>query len=117
MPPAGFKYLSHDPMSKIWTWFRFDEATGDISTCTTHYHDEIIEDNKREQYDARGKMTRKGRWGAKAASIPIGLIHKWQVEEGWSVYDAGRCEMAAKKLKQKLNSSEYAYLRVAQFRM
>lgn len=45
----------------------------------------------------------------RAASIPNLLIHKWLVEEGWNALDPA----CAKKLKQKLNSSEYLYLRTA----
>jgi hypothetical protein len=49
----------------------------------------------------------------RAASIPNVLIHKWLVEEGWNAFDPA----CADKLKQKLNSSEYLYLRTAPGRL
>jgi len=49
----------------------------------------------------------------RAASIPNLLIHKWLVEEGWNAMDPA----CAKKLKQKLNSTEYLYLRTAPGRL
>jgi len=49
----------------------------------------------------------------RAASIPNLLIHKWLVEEGWNALDPA----CSKKLKQKLNSSEYLYLRTAPGRL
>lgn len=49
----------------------------------------------------------------RVASIPFGLIHEWMVNEGWNALDP-EC---ADKLMQKLNSSEYAYLRTADGRL
>ncbi len=113
--PAGFssKPLSYDKATGIYTWFRFEELTGEISTCTSQDPTAILEQNKRESFDAKGTFTRKGKWGTKAASIPVGLIHKWREEEGIDVYDPAHADA----VKKKLNSSEYAYLRVGNFRM
>lgn len=49
----------------------------------------------------------------RAASIPNILIHKWREEEGWNAMDPANED----KLKAKLNSSEYLYLRTAPGRL
>ena len=49
----------------------------------------------------------------RAASIPLVLVLKWLNEEGWFAFDPA-CE---EKLKAKLNSSDYAYLRTAPGRL
>lgn len=45
----------------------------------------------------------------RVASIPLALIQKWLVEEGWDAFSP-EC---ANKLAQKLNDPQYAYLRTA----
>jgi hypothetical protein len=45
----------------------------------------------------------------RAASIPSILVYKWLIEEGWNAADPKNWD----KLKKKLNSSEYLYLRTA----
>lgn len=49
----------------------------------------------------------------RAASIPYMVMHKWLNEEGWWAMDADKDPDVARKLVQKLNSNEYAYLRTA----
>lgn len=49
----------------------------------------------------------------RVASLPMILVHKWLVEEGWNALDP-KC---GDKLKAKLNSSEYLYLRTAPGRL
>ena len=49
----------------------------------------------------------------RAASIPLILVLKWLNEEGWYAFDPA----CAGKLKQKLNSSDYAWLRTAPGRL
>lgn len=49
----------------------------------------------------------------RAASIPYAIGIKWLNEEGWWFMDAGHDPDVARKLMQKLNSSDYAYLRTA----
>lgn len=53
----------------------------------------------------------------RAASIPYAIGIKWLNEEGWWFMDADKDPGVAKKLMQKLNSSEYAYLRTAEGRL
>jgi hypothetical protein len=49
----------------------------------------------------------------RVASIPLILWMKWLNEEGWDAFDPA-CEH---KLNQKLNSSEYLFLRTAPGRL
>lgn len=49
----------------------------------------------------------------RVASIPYAIGYKWLNEEGWWFMDPA----AKDKLAQKLNSSEYAYLRTAEGRV
>lgn len=53
----------------------------------------------------------------RVASIPYAIMHKWLNEEGWWAMDSDKDPDVAKKLAQKLNSSEYAYLRTAEGRV
>jgi hypothetical protein len=45
----------------------------------------------------------------RVASIPMILINKWLQEEGWNALDP----QCAHKVAEKLNSSEYMFLRTA----
>lgn len=49
----------------------------------------------------------------RAASIPMIVALKWLNEEGWWFMDAAKDPDVAKKLKAKLNSSDWRYLRTA----
>lgn len=55
----------------------------------------------------------KSRELRRAASIPLILVLKWLNEEGWFAFDPA----CADKLKAKLNSSDYRYLRTAPGRL
>jgi hypothetical protein len=53
----------------------------------------------------------------RVASIPYVVGLQWLNEEGWWFMDAGHDPDVARKLAQKLNSSEYLYLRTAEGRV
>lgn len=53
----------------------------------------------------------------RAASIPYMVGLKWLNEEGWWFMDMDKDPDVAKKVAEKLNSSEYAYLRTAPGRL
>jgi len=113
--PAGFKLFDHDAPSGITTFRRYNHNSNSKDTVdyvTKQDVTEILEDNKAAQWDARGKVTERGRYGLKVASIPITVRYKWLTEEGWDCLssDPG-CK---KKLRQKLNDPEWRYLRRAE---
>lgn len=49
----------------------------------------------------------------RVASIPMTLVYEWLEKEGWNAFDPHHAD----KLKQKLNSPEYLYLRTAPGRL
>jgi len=113
---TGFKPFDYDPFTGITTLRRFNyNGGGDKSTVDylkTQDVEPILEANKRERYNAKGKACERGRLGFKVATIPINLQYKWLTEEGWDCLspDPG-CQ---KKLRQKLNDPEYMHLRCAE---
>jgi len=50
-----------------------------------------------------------------AAHIPPTVVMKWMLEEGIDVYSSDPWHQ--KKVREKLNSSDYAHLRTAHFRL
>jgi hypothetical protein len=100
-------FLSDGGIAREW----HDHEDGTITVVAQQDVAPILDINKamathNDGYAASRELRR-------AASIPNSLIHKWLVEEGWNAMDPG----CAKKLKQKLNSSEYLYLRTAPGRL
>lgn len=49
----------------------------------------------------------------RVASIPYGIGLQWLNDEGWWFMDADKDPEVAKKLAEKLNSSDYQHLRTA----
>ena len=67
----------------------------------------ILDLNK---YEANNDAGAKTRFGVKAASIPNIVIEQW-MREGIDVFNYGRCPVTTKRIKDKLNSNEFKYLR------
>lgn len=107
---ADFRLFDDDQLSGIKTFHAYEDGVRHI--LTTQDVEPILEANKRERYNAKGKVCEKGRLGFKVASIPISIQYKWLVEEGWDCLspDPG-CQA---KLKQKLNDPEWCHLRCAE---
>lgn len=108
--PAGFKLFDRDCLTGIDTYHKYEDGKRHM-----YYHQDvesILDDNKRERYNAKGKVCEKGRIGFKVATIPLVIQYKWLVEEGWDCMspDPG-CQ---KKLRQKLNDPEWVHLRCAE---
>lgn len=113
--PSGFSVFDHDDLTGITTFRRFNWNNGTNSTTDYLIHQDcepILEANKAERYNAKGKACERGRMGFKVARIPIVIQMKWLTEEGWDCLspDPG-CQA---KLKQKLNDPEWSYLRCAE---
>jgi hypothetical protein len=49
--------------------------------------------------------------------VPPVIVMKWLHEEGWFVFDADKDEAVQKKLKQKLNCSDWRLLRTSELRV
>ena len=120
--PPGFEFFKHDPLTGITTWRRFKLNLKDPENSSADYMrtqdvEEILDANKGEQYNAKGTFTQRGRYGVHAATIPMIVQQKWMIEDGIDMAIMGECEWTQRKVKQKLNSSEYAHLRVAEFQL
>ncbi len=104
------------------TWRRFEYNSKDPSKSKTLFVRSqdaapVLDDNKSTQYNAKGTFTQKDRMGVRAATIPMIVQQKWMIEDGVDVALMGQCPWTDRKIKQKLNSNEYAHLRVAEFRI
>lgn len=75
----------------------------------------ILEQNKAERAHNDGYS--ESRELRRAARIPYGVGIKWLNEEGWWFMDMDKDPDVAKKVAEKLNSSEYAYLRTSDGRL
>lgn len=90
-------------------WRQNDDGT--ITWAASQDTDPILEANKAKATHNDGySPTREMR---RVASIPFALIAKWLHEEGWDAMNPEHAD----KLAQKLNSSEYLYLRTAEGRI
>lgn len=87
------------------------EADGSIH-AEAHADVEPILDNNKAMATHNDGYT-PDRSMRRVASIPMIVLHKWQVEEGWDPFDPANQD----KLAAKLDSSEYAYLRTAPGRL
>ena len=113
--PAGFQFFSHDAPSGITTYRRFNYSPHGRSTVDYVAHQDvesILEANKAERWNAKGRVCERGRKGLKVARIPISVQYKWLTEEGWDCLSPDPdCQ---KKLTQKLNDPEWRHLRCAE---
>lgn len=88
-----------------------DNEDGTATIVEKQNCDDILDRNKSlytasDGYNAARDMRR-------VASIPLLLVYEWLEKEGWNAFDPKHAD----KLKQKLNSSEYLYLRTAPGRL
>lgn len=85
---------------------------GNITVNAKQAIDPIF-DNNRVNANERGKRI-TSEVSNPVASIPHIVALKWLNEEGWWFGDADRDPDVDRKLKAKLNSSEYRYLRTSE---
>lgn len=97
-------YVNPQGIRKYWT----DNADGSVTITRVQETESVLENNKRQATFNDGyTQTREMR---RVASIPLILIQKWKEEEGWDAFNPDH----AHKLAEKLNSSEYMWLRTAE---
>ena len=87
-----------------------DDGEGGGTIVSVQEIDPILDNNKAMSTHNDGYTP--SRELRRVASIPLVLVHKWLTEEGWNALDPNYAD----KLKEKLNSSEYLYLRTAEGR-
>ena len=105
------RLLDYDPSSGIRRYHEYDDITK-----TTYIHTEqdvqpILERNKLLRNEDNGRGVKQQWWHV--GTIPVGLIHKWLKEEGVDVYNPDHWS----RVKQKLNSPDYRYLRTSEGRV
>lgn len=97
-------YTNPQGIRKYWT----ENDDGSVTVTRVQEVDTVLEHNKRQALHNDGYSdTREMR---RVASIPLILIQKWKDEEGWDAFNPDH----AHKLAEKLNSSDYAWLRTAE---
>lgn len=90
------------------TRFYWGDDNGNITVQAQQDLQQFVDDNKRTQIDRGKKITSD-------VCNPIGQIPhiigmKWLHEEGWWWQDCDRDPSIEKKLRAKLNDSDYRYL-------
>lgn len=100
------RLIDYDPLSGVATYHAYDAESDTTLIRTEQDAEAILERNKR----LAGEGAPTGDFW-RAASIPNGLIHKWLVEEGVDVFNRDHWPA----VRRKLNSSEYRWLRTAEF--
>lgn len=101
------KLISHDPISGIAAWYEPEGRDGARIIHTYADVDGILDNNKLNYnhvnpYNADRSMK-------KVATVPNSIITKWLLEEGIDFFKKEDWP----KVKAKLNSNEYRYLRTA----
>ena len=81
-----------------------DHGDGGFSVETKWHTDDLLAMNRREASD---NGWAKAGWGRKVASIPLGLLEKWHLEEGVKFGDRNARDV----IRRKLNDSDYRDLR------
>lgn len=102
------RLISYDWTTGVSVWHEYDDVTK--QTEITHTYDDcahILESNKYERNNFDRSKQAESWW--KVGSIPLSIINKWMLEEGW---DPFKKENAGRVWK-KLNDPEWAYLRTS----
>lgn len=112
------RLLDWDAESRTAVWHHYDEASDTTAIEEVQDIRPFIEGNlaiQRSGGDAAG-LNDYSRQGIKdswwhVARIPTGVQMQWLKQYGVNIHLWGRCEWTTKKMKQLLNSREWAFLR------
>jgi hypothetical protein len=88
-----------------------EHADGTVDFVSQQDVTPILEQNKAMQRHNDGYS--QSRELARVASIPVSIMYKWLVEEGWNAWDTADPDVQ-RKLNQKLDSNEFRYLRTSE---
>ena len=109
--PPNMRPLTIDDVTGIRTYY--EDLPGDeVRLVSVQPTDAILEENAKDRYDARGTLTRRGKWGATAARVPVHMLAEWKRHANGEDLDP---DDAAKAVRANLNSNEFAKLRIAEF--
>lgn len=101
------KLISYNPDSGIAAYY---EPEGRDGARIIHEYDDVsgILDNNKVNYNHVNGWNADRSWH-KVATIPLSIINKWLLEDGIDFYNKDHWP----KVKAKLNSSEWLYLRTS----
>lgn len=101
------RLISHDPIAGIRAYY---EPEGKDGARIIHEYDDVdgVLDNNKLNYNHGNPWNADRSW-KKVATIPNSIITKWLLEEGIDFYNKDHWP----KIRQKLNSSEWRYLRTS----
>lgn len=105
------RLIDYDKFTGIKTWHDYDHTTKETKIHTSYESrqtDAVLDENKARQNDGTDGWSPTREWKY-IANIPMSVLHSWLVNEGFDAFDPNN----RAKLKQKLNSSEYLYLRTS----
>jgi hypothetical protein len=91
------------------------DEKGNVEVNLVQDLEPLVEQNKRAQLE-RGKRITSD-YANPIGTIPHVIALKWLREEGWWWMDADQDPAVDKKLKEKLNSSEWRWLRNSELRV
>ena len=103
------RILDHDAFTGITTYHSYDHGTKQTTIERVQNIAPILDRNKAlyNDGDYKQKTMKDSFWHA--AHIPMIVIEKWRNEEGIDVFNPEHIN----KVRAKLNSSEYQYLRTS----
>ena len=113
------RLLDWDADTLTATYHHYDHDTGLTTIEEVQDIEPIIELNKAKQNHGQGgakgineysKQGIKNEWWH-VATIPNSVLMRWRTEYGLNIHLWGRCEWTTRKIKQLLNSREWALLR------
>ena len=117
------RLLDFDPVTGTKTFHSYDYDTDTTIIETETDLEPVLEFNKALQKHDRGRVIAgsphfnayeaagiENEW-FHAARIPNPIIEKWLIEDGIDVFKWGKCDWTTRKIKQRLNSPEWKYLR------
>jgi hypothetical protein len=100
-----------DAQGGVVTTFEYDNIEDGVIINTQQDVTPYLERNKRLQNE--GRHHTKDKSFQFAASIPIGIAHKWMVEDGVNWMALPKPEKSL-YLRRKLNDPQYRYLKVSE---
>lgn len=110
-PTPDSLLLDYNPLTGVYTWFDYEEATDTTILSTTQDVEPILERNKASANDPSKPW--RGEDMHHVASIPLAMVEKWLREDGIDVFNRDHWDA----VKRKLNSAEYQYLRTSPTRI
>lgn len=104
------RIIDYDPLTKTTTYHDYDHDTRKTYITTSQDVEDMLELNKKLYNDDGRKGVKQDWWHV--AHVPNSIITKWLLEEGIDFFSTEPEHV--RKVKQKLNSNEWRYLRTSE---